>query len=339
MHIEEFNYSLPDHLIAQRPPEKRGDSRLMVVKKNGDLFHNHFGSLLENLRSGDLLVFNDTKVIPARCYGVKPSGGKIEIFLERILDENCALVQLRTSKKIKDGLIFLLGEYRGEVLENRNGMFCVQFNDDVLKIFDQEGHVPLPPYIQRQDDEHDVHRYQTLLAKNPGAVAAPTASLHFTQSMLDAFQMQNIDTATITLHVGAGTYQPVRVDNIAEHTMHAERMIINPDTANKIVETRQKGGRVVAVGTTVVRALESAGSSTGIVTPGAYDTEIFIYPGYHFNVVDLIITNFHLPKSTLLMMVSAFAGKDRIRLAYQQAIESEYRFFSYGDAMLLEKAE
>ena len=339
MHIEEFNYSLPDHLIAQRPPEKRGDSRLMVVKNNGDLFHNHFDSLSENLRPGDLLVFNDTKVIPARCYGVKPSGGKIEIFLERILDENRALVQLRTSKKIKDGLIFHLGEYQGEVLENRKGMFYVQFNDDVLKIFEQEGHVPLPPYIQRQDDEHDVDRYQTLLAKNPGAVAAPTASLHFTRSLLDSLEMQNIETTTITLHVGAGTYQPVRVDNITEHTMHPERMIINQYTADKIVETRQRGGRVVAVGTTVVRALESASSAGGVLTPGTYDTEIFIYPGYHFNVVDLMITNFHLPKSTLLMMVSAFAGKDNIRFAYQQAIESEYRFFSYGDAMLLEKTE
>ena len=315
MHIDEFNFTLPDRLIAQRPPEQRGDSRLMVVRRSGDIDHNKFRSLPDYLQSGDLLVFNDTKVIPARCYGRKASGGKIEVFLERILQDNQALVQLRTSKKIKNGLVFHLGDYQGEVIENRNGMFCVQFNHDVLTIFEQVGHVPLPPYIRRQDDDGDVDRYQTVFAKHSGAVAAPTASLHFTHQMLQQLAVLGVDQSTITLHVGAGTYQPVRVNNITEHVMHAERMVINQGTIDKINRTKAQGGRVIAVGTTVVRALESSAQGANGAQSGSMDTSIFIYPGYQFTVVDMMITNFHLPKSTLLMMVSAFAGKQEIRTA------------------------
>jgi S-adenosylmethionine:tRNA ribosyltransferase-isomerase len=336
MNIDQFDFELPPGLIAQHPPAKRGGGRLLRVDQTGDLTDKMIADLPSLLRADDLLIFNDTRVIPARCYGQKKTGGKVEVLLERIIDDHNALVQLGTSKRINDGLRFSIGDAEAVVVERQAGFFKVCFNSNALQVFETHGHVPLPPYIRRQDDSSDRQRYQTVLAEKPGAVAAPTAGLHFDEAMLKQLAINGTNYATITLHVGAGTFQPVRVDNIEQHKMHRERFEISSGVCQAIEQTRARGGRVVAVGTTSVRALESAADEHGKLHPQTGDTDIFIYPGYRFRCVDAMITNFHLPKSTLLMMVSAFAGYQTMMNAYQHAVHQQYRFFSYGDAMLLE---
>ena len=291
-------------------------------------------------RQGDLLVFNNTRVIPARLYGRKASGGKIEILVERILDNNRVLAHVKASKSPKVGAELLLGEhdqYQITMLARHDALFELQFPDDVLTILNQIGHIPLPPYIDRPDDEHDREVYQTVYNKVPGAVAAPTAGLHFDDGLLNQLKQKGVEMAFVTLHVGAGTFQPVRVDNITDHVMHAEYAEVPQEVVDAVLACKARGKRVIAVGTTSVRALESAAQKTGHIAPFFADTRIFIYPGYHFNVVDALITNFHLPESTLIMLVSAFAGYENTMHAYQQAVQERYRFFSYGDAMFITK--
>lgn len=338
MQVSDFDYFLPEHLIAQFPPAERGASRLLHVD-DGRLEDAFFKDLPRFLRAGDLLVFNDTKVIKARLFGQKESGGQIEALIERVLDSHGALAHIRASKAPKPGsrLIFA-GRWAAEMVERRGDMFLLRFDGEqgVLDILEQAGQLPLPPYITHAPDDEDSRRYQTVYARDPGAVAAPTAGLHFTEGMLDMLRAAGVKTGFVTLHVGAGTFQPVRVENVAEHTMHHERYVIPAATAELIRETKAAGGRVIAVGTTSLRALE-ASSQHGFLHELQGDTDIFITPGYQFRLVDRLITNFHLPKSTLLMLVAAFAGYDAIMAAYRHAIAQEYRFFSYGDAMLLER--
>ena len=309
-----------------------------------------FADLPTQLEAGDLLVFNDTRVIKARFFGHKETGGQVEVLLERIVDATHAIAQIRASKSPKPGTKLKLADAFEVVVTGRTGasgeffaLETVDRNSDLWELAEQHGKLPLPPYIEHPAEGADETRYQTVYAREPGAVAAPTAGLHFDEAMLETLRAQGVNTAFLTLHVGAGTYQPVRVDKIAEHRMHSERFEIPPATADAIAATRAAGGRVIAVGTTSLRALESAASTTnpadGTVRAGAAETDIFITPGYRFKVVDRLITNFHLPKSTLLMLVSAFAGYDNIRAAYAHAVAERYRFFSYGDAMLLEKSD
>ena len=336
----DFAYNLPQELIAQYPPEKRGNSRLLRLNRiGGEPSHHRFIDLLTMLAPGDLLVFNDTRVIPARLYGSKESGGRVEVLLERLLGSDSLLAQINASKPPRQGTRIRLDS--GPLLEvtgRQDNFYVLKTAGDcagsLLDVFLQSGHVPLPPYIHRADERLDRDRYQTLYAREYGAVAAPTAGLHFNREILEGLANRGIGTAFITLHVGAGTFQPVRVEEIADHSMHRERFRISPETCHAIEQTRGNGGRVVAVGTTTVRALESAAQS-GDITPGEYETEIFIYPGYEFHAVDAMITNFHLPESTLLMLVCAFAGRDNVLYAYEQAIRERYRFYSYGDAMFI----
>ncbi|MDR3412694.1 MAG: tRNA preQ1(34) S-adenosylmethionine ribosyltransferase-isomerase QueA [Formivibrio sp.] len=338
MQVSDFDYVLPEQLIAQFPLEVRGASRLLHVAGN-DLDDTLFCELPRFLCAGDLLVFNDTRVIKARLFGKKESGGQIEALIERVLDTHCALAHVRASKAPKPGTKLIFADkWPAEMVERRGDLFLLRFAgaDNVLDILDAAGQLPLPPYITHTPDDEDAQRYQTVYARDPGAVAAPTAGLHFTDAMLDKVRAMGVNTAFVTLHVGAGTFQPVRVESIAEHTMHHERYTIPVSTETLIRATREAGGRVVAVGTTSLRALEAA-SQNGLLADLEGDTDIFITPGYEFKVVDRLITNFHLPKSTLLMLVAAFAGYDTIMAAYRHAIAQEYRFFSYGDAMLLEK--
>jgi S-adenosylmethionine:tRNA ribosyltransferase-isomerase len=292
------------------------------------------------LQAGDLLVFNDTKVIKARLFGQKESGGQIEALVERVLDRHFALAHVRASKAPKPGtkLIFA-GKWQAQMVERRGDLFLLRFSgeESVLDILDAAGLLPLPPYITHTPDDEDAKRYQTVYARDPGAVAAPTAGLHFTDELLEAVRAAGVQTAFVTLHVGAGTFQPVRVDSVADHVMHHERYVVPAATREKILQTKAAGGRVIAVGTTSLRALEAA-SQNGLLAEPEGDTNIFITPGYQFKVVDRLMTNFHLPKSTLLMLVAAFSGYDTIMAAYRHAIAEEYRFFSYGDAMLLERA-
>ncbi|KAF0812839.1 S-adenosylmethionine:tRNA ribosyltransferase-isomerase [Andreprevotia sp. IGB-42] len=339
MQVADFDYFLPDHLIAQFPPEVRGASRLLHVD-GATLSDGFFRELPAHLQPGDLLVFNDTRVIKARLFGEKASGGKIEVLVERVLDEHRALAHVRASKSPKPGMVLnFAGGYRATMLERRGDLFLLEFAGEqhVLDILDAAGQLPLPPYITHTPDDEDAKRYQTIYARDPGAVAAPTAGLHFTDELLAALQRMGVNTAFLTLHVGAGTFQPVRVDDIAEHVMHHERYAIPPATVAAVQAAKAAGGRVIAVGTTSLRALEAA-SQNGLLAEPEGDTDIFITPGYQFRAVDRLITNFHLPKSTLLMLVSAFAGYDTMRAAYAHAVQNEYRFFSYGDAMLLEPA-
>ncbi len=297
------------------------------------------------MRAGDLLVFNDTRVMKARLFGQKESGGRVEVMLERIIDARHAIAQIRASKSPKRDTRILLADAFAVRVTGRAGasgeFFTLELVDrgNLWELAEQHGKLPLPPYIAHPAGDADETRYQTVYAREPGAVAAPTAGLHFDEAMLETLRTQGVTTAFLTLHVGAGTYQPVRVDKIAEHRMHSERFDIPPATADAIAATRVAGGRVVAVGTTSLRALESAALIDGSVRPGPAETDIFITPGYRFKVVDRLITNFHLPKSTLLMLVSAFAGYDAIRAAYAHAVAERYRFFSYGDAMLLERSD
>ena len=339
MDISQFDYVLPQSLIAQNPPERRTNSRLLVVGGDKQQYQDSvFSEIGRYLTTDDLLVVNNTRVIPARVIARKPSGGKVEIMLERVIDPQSVLVLLRSNKKILDGQELWVGEVRLVVKSRQGQFFTLQLpaKIDPLSFFEDQGSIPLPPYITRLPEEADLERYQTVYATTPGAVAAPTAGLHFDDDLIDRLTRSGIHWGSVTLHVGAGTFQPVRCEDVRTHRMHHEKFRVSDEICQQISDTRARGGRVIAVGTTVVRALESA-AQTGNLAPGSSDTDLFILPGYRFNVVDALITNFHLPKSTLLMMVSAFAGYQRIMSAYQYAIDQGYRFFSYGDAMFLEK--
>ncbi len=337
MRVADFDFDLPSELIAQFPPEQRGASRLLHVDATGACQDRQFRDLPALLRPNDLLVLNDTRVIKARLFGQKDSGGKVELLVERVLNEFEALAFIRASHAPRAGSRIQLADgVSVEVLARQGDLTRLHFPRPVLDVLDALGRLPLPPYIEHAPTADDETRYQTVYANEPGAVAAPTAGLHFDATMLATLHDQGIHTARVTLHVGAGTFQPVRVDELADHTMHSERYTIPQATVDAIAATRARGGRVVAVGTTSLRALEAA-SQGGALKAGSGETDIFITPGYRFRVVDVLVTNFHLPKSTLLMLVSAFAGRDTIRAAYAHAIQSRYRFFSYGDAMFLEK--
>ena len=337
MRVADFDFDLPPELIAQFPPAVRGGSRLLHVDAAGRLADREFRDLPVLLRADDLLVMNDTRVIKARLFGQKASGGRVELLVERVTDEHEALAFIRASHAPKPGsTIRLADDAVIDVLDRQDDLTRLRFPRPVLEVLERLGRLPLPPYIEHVPTADDETRYQTVYANEPGAVAAPTAGLHFDDAMLDALKAAGIRTARVTLHVGAGTFQPVRVDDIAEHRMHSERYTIPQATVDAIDETRARGGRVVAVGTTSLRALEAAAQS-GTLHAGSGETDIFITPGYRFKVVDALVTNFHLPKSTLLMLVSAFAGVDAIRAAYAHAIRERYRFFSYGDAMFLER--
>jgi len=342
--VDDFDFPLPPELIAQHPALERSGSRLLHVCGERK-FDRKFENLPELLKAGDLLVFNDTRVIKARFFGQKNTGGQVEIMLERIVDATHAICQIRASKAPKPGSTMKLADAFTVRMTGRTGadddFFALELADsgDFWELAEQYGKLPLPPYIEHPAEGADETRYQTVYARAPGAVAAPTAGLHFDEAMLATLRAQGVTTAFLTLHVGAGTYRPMRVEKIADHRMHSERFEIPPATAEAIAATRAAGGRVIAVGTTSLRALESAGNDDGTVRVGGAETSIFITPGYRFKVVDRLITNFHLPKSTLLMLVSAFAGYDHIRAAYAHAVAERYRFFSYGDAMLLEKTD
>ncbi|MDN3576569.1 tRNA preQ1(34) S-adenosylmethionine ribosyltransferase-isomerase QueA [Chitinimonas viridis] len=337
MQLSDFDYFLPDHLIAQFPPAERGGSRLLHLPVQAGMADRRFAELPSLLRAGDLLVLNDTRVIKARLLGQKDSGGQVEAMVERVLNEHEALAMVRASKSPKPGSwLHFGGTWRAEMLARQGEFFHLRFEQPVLTVLDAAGALPLPPYIEHTPDGADAERYQTVFAREPGAVAAPTAGLHFTDAMLAVLAGQGVAHARLTLHVGAGTFQPVRVENLAEHRMHHERYSIPAETQAAIRRTREQGGRIVAVGTTSLRALEASCQHGDMAEPEG-DTDIFITPGYEFRLVDALITNFHLPKSTLLMLVSAFAGYERMQLAYAHAVREEYRFFSYGDAMLLER--
>ena len=338
MKKSDFNYHLPEHLIAQKPLDDRVASRLLCMDKStGVLTDKMFVDFVDMINENDLVVLNDTKVIPARLYGKKQTGGKVEILIERVLDEHHAVAHIRSSKSPKAGAIIELdNDFECEVTGREEDLFCLEFKAEktILDLLDQIGHIPLPPYITREDDAEDYTRYQTVFAKQAGAVAAPTAGLHFDQATIDKLGQKGVAKTFITLHVGSGTFQPVRVDNLTDHIMHKEYYSVSQKTVDAIQQTRKKGGRIIAIGTTAVRALESA-STTGHTKAGFGDTDLFITPGYSFKSVDAMLTNFHLPESTLLMLISAFAGYDHVMQAYQHAIKQSYRFFSYGDAMFL----
>lgn len=345
MKLSDFSFTLPEHLIAKYPTPDRTASRLLHLNgTTGDVNHKQFQQMLDLVEPGDLLVFNNTRVIPARLLGQKASGGKVEVLIERIVDDNNALAHVRASKAPKPGTDLLLeGAVSVTVTGRQDALFELRFNGDatVLEQLEQYGHMPLPPYIDRPDEQADKERYQTVYNQAPGAVAAPTAGLHFDDALLERLQQNGVNLAYVTLHVGAGTFQPVRVDNILEHKMHSEFAIVPEDVVNAVRATKAAGKRVIAVGTTSVRSLESSAleaSKGEVLVPYQSDTDIFIYPGFEFKVVDAMFTNFHLPESTLIMLISAFAGKDNVLAAYEQAIEQEYRFYSYGDSMFIEKA-
>ena len=343
MKVADFSFHLPEELIARYPTPERSHSRLLSLEGNtGQLTHLNFTDIVDLVNENDLLIFNDTRVIPARLFGTKETGGKIEVLVERVLDEHSFLAHVRSSKSPKPGCALLLENDVNAVMVQRQGpLFEIKVNSDenVLDILERIGHMPLPPYIDRPDEDADKERYQTVYNKNPGAVAAPTAGLHFDLAILDKLKAKGVDSAFVTLHVGAGTFQPVKVDNILDHQMHSEYAEVSQLVVDKIKKTKAAGGRVIAVGTTSVRSVESAAHVTlakGLeLAPYFSETNIFIYPGYEFQVVDAMITNFHLSESTLLMLVSAFSGKDSIDKAYETAIANKYRFFSYGDAMFL----
>ncbi|PKG92954.1 tRNA preQ1(34) S-adenosylmethionine ribosyltransferase-isomerase QueA [Paraglaciecola sp. MB-3u-78] len=345
MKLSDFHFDLPENLIARYPTEKRSSSRLMhLCGNNGDVVHKQFTHIVELIDEGDLLIFNNTRVIPARLLGQKESGGKVEVLIERVLDEHRVLAHVRASKSPKVGSKLILeGFVQAEMVARHEALFELRFLNDapVLSLLEQFGHMPLPPYIDRPDEDSDKERYQTVYNKVPGAVAAPTAGLHFDEDILKMLKEKGVKSEFVTLHVGAGTFQPVRVDNILEHQMHSEYAEVSQQVVDAILATKAAGKRVIAVGTTSVRSIESAAQASlkagTELVPFISDTDIFIYPGYEFQLVDAMLTNFHLSESTLLMLVSAFCGKQNIESAYQQAIEQEYRFFSYGDAMFLEK--
>jgi S-adenosylmethionine:tRNA ribosyltransferase-isomerase len=341
MQLSDFDYDLPESLIAQYPETERSNSRLLALL-DGETQARDLGfrALPTLLRPGDLLVFNNTRVMPARLFGRKETGGRVELLIERLLSAQHALAHVRSSKPAKAGSRLLVGEREHEVFVDgrRGALYELRLQQgDFQRLMALEGHMPLPPYIQREDKSFDQERYQTVYAERPGAVAAPTAGLHFDRALLDQLACDGVEQVQLTLHVGAGTFQPVRSENLDDHVMHSEWVDVDEAVCRKVRETRSRGGRVVAVGTTSVRSLESA-SASGELQPYRGETRLFIRPGYRFRSVDALITNFHLPKSTLLMLVAAFAGYDRVMGAYRHAVEQRYRFFSYGDAMFLTPA-
>ncbi|OGT37430.1 MAG: tRNA preQ1(34) S-adenosylmethionine ribosyltransferase-isomerase QueA [Gammaproteobacteria bacterium RIFCSPHIGHO2_12_FULL_38_14] len=336
----DFDFELPRQAIARYPSSVRSESKLLALPKQGSLQHDRFKSIRSYLKAGDLLIFNDTKVIPARLLGRKKTGGRIEVFLERILDNNRMLAQIRASKAPHPGdeLIFE-SNIRLRVLHHHTHFYELQYEHPdrtILEVIESIGEIPLPPYLHRAPEESDQERYQTVYARHRGSVASPTAGLHFDDALLNALRKKNIQMGFLTLHIGAGTFAPVRVDNIHEHQMHSEYFELSPDLCAQIHTAKSQSRRIIAVGTTSLRALETAGKS-GEVKPYRGDTNIFIYPGYSFQVVDALITNFHLPRSTLLMLVCAFGGYNRIMDAYRIALAEGYRFYSYGDAMWIER--
>jgi S-adenosylmethionine:tRNA ribosyltransferase-isomerase len=341
MRKDQFTYDLPPELIAQRPLDRRPDSRLLCLdRESGAVAHRRFADLPSLLDPGDLLVFNDTRVIPARLFASKPTGGRVEILLERLLDGRRCLAQLRVSKKPAVGSRLALDGGGALIVRARDGAFFeLEIEDgDLPALLEAQGHMPLPPYIEREDEAADRERYQTVYARKPGAVAAPTAGLHFDDALLAAVDARGVERCFVTLHVGAGTFQPVRAERIEDHEMHAEYLEVSAEVCAAVARTRAAGGRVVAVGTTCVRSLETAAHHTPpgeALAPFAGDSDLFIYPGYAFRVVDALVTNFHLPESTLLMLISALAGREPVLAAYGEAVRERYRFFSYGDAMLI----
>jgi S-adenosylmethionine:tRNA ribosyltransferase-isomerase len=332
--LSDFDFDLPQELIAQLPLPERSASRLLHVE--GETFRDRaFVDIVDLLQPGDLLVFNDTRVLKARFFGIKQTGGKVEVLVERVINDRTVHAQVRASKSPAPGSAIRLADAFDVIVGERVGEFYIlQFPSDVFELIEAHGRLPLPPYIEHAADETDERRYQTVYASKPGAVAAPTAGLHFDQPLLDALRNKGVQSAFVTLHVGAGTFQPVRSENLAEHVMHSEWYTIPQVTVDAVNAARAAGRNVIAVGTTSLRALESA-SQSGTLCAGSADTRLFITPGYRFKTVSRLITNFHLPKSTLLMLVSAFAGYEQVRAAYRHAIAQRYRFFSYGDAMLL----
>lgn len=342
MRRQDFAYDLPEELIAQAPLPERSASRLLVLDgATGALADRFVRDLPSLLEPGDLLVLNDTRVIAARLYGVKPTGGRVEILLERPLEANRALVHMRASKPVREGLEITTAAGPIRVLERQGDLWQVELPGPAVEVFDTWGETPLPPYIRRPAASEDRARYQSIFAREAGAVAAPTASLHFDEQLVAALEARGVSRAFVTLHVGAGTFQPVRVDELESHVMHAERVSVSPETCEAIARTRAAGGRIVAVGTTVVRALESAALETAEgdrerpVAPWSGETRLFIRPPFRFRVIDALLTNFHLPESTLLMLVCAFAGREKVLAAYAHAVRQRYRFFSYGDAMFV----
>ncbi|MGB0205113.1 MAG: tRNA preQ1(34) S-adenosylmethionine ribosyltransferase-isomerase QueA [Neptuniibacter sp.] len=338
MQVKDFHFDLPEELIASFPLEKRSASRLLSVDgSSGELTHGVFTDVLEMIQPGDLMIFNDTRVIPARLFGQKESGGKVEVLVERVLDDKRALTHVRSSRSPKPGTRLVLeGGIEAEMVARHENLFELRFDieTNLVEALEQFGHMPLPPYMKREDQLSDRERYQTVYNKKPGAVAAPTAGLHFDDELLAKLDEKGVKRAFVTLHVGAGTFQPVKVENIDEHVMHSEYIEVSEEVCELVKQTRAQGNRVIAVGTTSVRSLESA-SQKGEIEPFFGDSDIFIFPGYEFKSVDAMITNFHLPESTLLMLVSAFSGFDHMKNAYKEAVEQKYRFFSYGDAMFL----
>ncbi|MGE9763706.1 tRNA preQ1(34) S-adenosylmethionine ribosyltransferase-isomerase QueA [Pseudomonas sp. PDM20] len=336
MRVADFHFDLPEALIARHPLPERRSSRLLVLDgPSGELSHRQFADILGFLKPGDLMVFNNTRVIPARLFGQKASGGKLEILVERVLDSHRVLAHVRSSKSPKPGSKILIdGGGEAAMLQRHDALFELGFSEDVLPLLERVGHMPLPPYIDRPDEDADRERYQTVYAERAGAVAAPTAGLHFDEALLESIRAKGVDTAFVTLHVGAGTFQPVRVERIEDHHMHNEWLEVSQDVVDAVAACKARGGRVVAVGTTSVRSLESA-ARDGVLKPFSGDTDIFIFPGRPFHVVDALVTNFHLPESTLLMLVSAFAGYPETMAAYAAAVQQGYRFFSYGDAMFI----
>lgn len=354
MQLSDYRFDLPPELIAQYPAKQRTASRLLHVGTSGAITDLHFPDCLTHMQSGDVLVLNDTKVIPARLFGKKETGGQVEILIERVLNDSQLLAQVRASKSPKQGVkLFIEGDAAAHltVTGRQDNFFELSVSgvNDIYHWLDRVGSLPLPPYIERSDEHEDITRYQTVFAKDKGAVAAPTAGLHFDEALLQTIKAKGVIICTVTLHVGAGTYQPVRVDNVLEHKMHRERLSVNQQTCDVINQARSQGKKIIAVGTTVVRSLETAAqhsqgeklqvlSELLLLQPFTGETDIFICPGYDFQMIDKLITNFHLSESTLLMLVSALCGRDVIMTSYAHAIAEKYRFFSYGDAMLLEKS-
>ncbi len=337
MRLSDFDYHLPSTLVAQYPLAERSASRLLDCT-GASLSDRRFTDLVELVEPGDLLVFNDTRVIKARLKGLKDSGGRIEVLLERVTGLETAMAQISASHPPRVGSVLSFGSgARAQVLSREGGFYELQFDQPVAQVLETDGELPLPPYVEHSANAFDEERYQTVLARTEGAVAAPTAGLHFDWPLLEALRAKGVAISTLTLHVGAGTFQPIRLENLAEHRMHAERYWISEELVHQAVAARERDARIIAVGTTSVRALESAVSASGLLQAGMGETSLFITPGYQFRIVDRLITNFHLPKSTLLVLVSAFAGVQRIREAYAHAVAEGYRFFSYGDAMLLER--
>lgn len=346
MKVSDFQFELPDELIARYPQPERTASRLLYLNgTTGAIEHQQFKHIATHMKAGDLLVFNDTRVIPARLLGEKQSGGKVEVLVERIIDNHRVLAHVRSNRAPKPGAVLILEQaIEATMIARHDTLFELRFNssEKALNLLEEYGHMPLPPYIDRPDEASDRERYQTVYNRKPGAVAAPTAGLHFDKTLLQELQAQGVEFAYVTLHVGAGTFQPVRVETLEEHQMHSEYVEVPAETVAAIAAARERGGRVVAVGTTSVRSLESAAQAALAqqqpLQPYVADTDIFIYPGYEFQVVDALITNFHLPESTLIMLVSAFAGREHVMHAYAEAVKARYRFFSYGDAMFVTRS-